>query len=83
MRYRINDTEIILDKSETAAARRMVANFMDKLEQKSAETGNTSLFFTALILMQVMSQEALDELDPETLQKYMAACERIRKDPPD
>ncbi len=29
--------------------------------------------------MQVLSQEALDHIDSETLQKYMEACEKKRK----
>lgn len=83
MKYRVNNIEITLDRKETVAAKRMVARFMEGVEKKSSETGNTSLFFTTLILMQVMSQEALDHMEPETLQRYMAACEKTRKNPPD
>lgn len=32
--------------------------------------------------MQVLSQEALDHIDSETLQKYMEACEKKRKEKP-
>lgn len=51
-----------------------------KLKKNSKDTGNTSLYFTTLILMQVLSQEALDHIDSETLQKYMEACEKKRKE---
>ena len=58
----------------------MVAKFMEEVEKNSKDTGNTSLYFTTLILMQVLSQEALDHIDSETLQKYMEACEKKRKE---
>ena len=54
--------------------------FMEEVEKNSKDTGNTSLYFTTLILMQVLSQEALDHIDSETLQKYMEACEKKRKE---
>ena len=79
MKYRVNGIEIPLDRKETAAAKRMVAKFMEEVEKNSKDTGNTSLYFTTLILMQVLSQEALDHIDSETLQKYMEACEKKRK----
>ena len=80
MKYRVNGIEIPLDRKETAAANRMVAKFMEEVEKNSKDTGNTSLYFTTLILMQVLSQEALDHIDSETLQKYMEACEKKRKE---
>ena len=80
MKYRVNGIEIPLDRKETAAAKRMVAKFMEEVEKNSKDTGNTSLYFTTLILMQVLSQEALDHIDSETLQKYMEACEKKRKE---
>lgn len=58
MKYRVNGIEIPLDRKETAAAKRMVAKFMEEVEKNSKDTGNTSLYFTTLILMQVLSQEA-------------------------
>lgn len=67
MKYRVNGIEIPLDRKETAAAKRMVAKFMEEVEKNSKDTGNTSLYFTTLILMQVLSQEALDHIDSETL----------------
>ena len=81
MKYRVNGIEIPLDRKETAAAKRMVAKFMEEVEKNSKYTGNTSLYFTTLILMQVLSQEALDHIDSETLQKYREkkAC-RINSD---
>lgn len=75
MKYRVNGIEIPLDRKETAAAK-----FMEEVEKNSKDTGNTSLYFTTLILMQVLSQEALDHIDSETLQKYMEACEKKRKE---
>lgn len=62
MKYRVNGIEIPLDRKETAAAKRMVAKFMEEVEKNSKDTGNTSLYFTTLILMQVLSQEALDHI---------------------
>ena len=80
MKYRVNGIEIPLDRKETTAAKRMVAKFMEEVEKNSKDTGNTYLYFTTLILMQVLSQEALDHIDSETLQKYMEACEKKRKE---
>lgn len=70
MKYRVNGIEIPLDRKETAAAKRMVAKFMEEVEKNSKDTGNTSLYFTTLILMQVLSQEALDHIDT-LLQKWI------------
>lgn len=74
------ELKFLLTEKETAAAKRMVAKFMEEVEKNSKDTGNTSLYFTTLILMQVLSQEALDHIDSETLQKYMEACEKKRKE---
>lgn len=74
MKYRVNGIEIPLDRKETTAAKRMVAKFMEEVDKNSKDTGNTSLYFTTLILMQVLSQEALDHIDSETLVLKFYTC---------
>ena len=45
MKYRVNGIEIPLDRKETAAAKRMVAKFMEEVEKNSKDTGNIFLAF--------------------------------------
>ena len=49
MKYRVNGIEIPLDRKETAAAKRMVAKFMEEVEIYSIDTGISSFFITSLI----------------------------------
>jgi len=37
MKYRVNGIEIPLDRKETAAAKRMVAKFMEEVEKNSKD----------------------------------------------
>ena len=50
MKYRVNGIEIPLDRKETAAAKRMVAKFMEEVEKNSKDTGNTSLYDVQIIV---------------------------------
>ena len=50
-----------------------------KLKKNSKDTGNTSLYFTTLILMQVLSQEALDHIDSETYRNIWKHVKKRKK----
>ena len=65
MRLKIRDEMIELDNKEVQAAKTMIANFISKVRKESYEKNEPTFFFTSLLIMHLMSQEALNKLDPK------------------
>ena len=59
----INNEKIELDNKEVQAAKTMVAKFISEVRKESFENNEPTFFFTALIIMHLMSQDAINKLD--------------------
>ena len=71
MRIRINGRNLKLNPADTAVCRRQVARIIQAVQDASVKRKRTSYYFTFLIMMHVMSEEFLQDMDPDTLQKLM------------
>ena len=66
----INNEKIELDNKEVQAAK-MVAKFISEVRKESFENNEPTFFFTALIIMHLMSQDAINKLDPKDFSVMM------------
>ena len=67
----INNEKIELDNKEVQAAKTMVAKFISEVRKESFENNEPTFFFTALIIMDLMSQDAINKLDPKDFSVMM------------
>lgn len=71
MKITLYEREIRLDPNEVALAKKAVNNFMEEVNKLADEKKRSSMFITTLIMMQVMSQTALEEMDLDNLEFLM------------
>lgn len=67
----INNEKIELDNKEVQAAKTMVAKFISEVRKESFENNEPTFFFIALIIMHLMSQDAINKLDPKDFSVMM------------
>lgn len=67
----INNEKIELDNKEVQAAKTMVAKFISEVRKESFKNNEPTFFFTALIIMHLMSQDAINKLDPKDFSVMM------------
>lgn len=79
MKYKVNGRELLLNNAEVKSAKRVVASFLKNIDKLAAERHQPTYYFTALLVMHLMSQEALDNMDPDNLARIMNTLEHIRK----
>lgn len=65
MRLKIRNEMIELDNKEVQAAKTMIAKFISEVRKESYERNEPTFFFTSLLIMHLMSQEAINKLDPK------------------
>lgn len=71
MTVTIYGREIRLDPNEVALSKKAVNHFMEEVNRIADEKKRSSIFFTTLIMMQAMSQSALEEMDLDNLEFLM------------
>lgn len=71
MKVTLYGREIRLDPHEVALAKKAVNHFMEEINKVADEKKRSSMFFTTLIMMQAMSQSALEEMDTDNLEFLM------------
>lgn len=71
MTYKINGKSIKLNRAEVKISRRILAKYLKRIESSAKERHLPTFFFTFLIVAHVMTQEALDNMDPENLAMIM------------
>ena len=71
MTYKINGKSIKLNRAEVKISRRILAKYLKRIEGSAKEHHLPTFFFTFLIVAHVMTQEALDNMDPENLAMIM------------
>lgn len=83
MQIKINEREIRLKPDEVASAKKVVSRFLDEIRRQSWNFQQPTYYFTVLIVMHLISQEALDNMNPDSLAKIMDAfSESGLKEPP-
>lgn len=82
MVIKINDKDMTLNNNEVKNARKISAEFLKNIEKTSNEHNQKSFYFTTLIVMHVLTQQLLDEMDPNTLSKYMKMVTDLRNNTP-
>ncbi len=81
MQIKINDRNITLGRGEVKQARRICTQFLSSIEAIATKHAQKSFYFTTLVVMHVLTQQLLDEIDTETLSKYMKIINEIRENP--
>lgn len=71
MTYKINGKSIKLNRAEVKTSKRILAKYLKRIEDSAKEHHLPTFFFTFLIVAHVMTQEALDNMDPENLAMIM------------
>ena len=71
MTYKINGKSIKLNRAEVKISRRILAKYLKRIEGSAKERHLPTFFFTFLNVAHVMTQEALDNMDPENLAMIM------------
>ena len=79
MKIEIAGYEIPMSKSDVKLARNSVSEYIDRVRKFSQKMHRPSFFFTAMIIMNVLSQHALDMIEPETLSEIMTAFARLEE----
>ena len=72
----INGQTIRLNPVEVRAAKKMLDKYILKVRDLSREKKLPTFFFTFLIVAQVITQELLNDIDPETLAIIMNTLNR-------
>ena len=80
MTFTMKGYRIKLDSAEVQSCKRLVGKWMKNVDELSSRIGQPTYFFTFLIIMNLLSQEALDSLDPKRLSEVMAAYEEYRRE---
>ncbi len=68
MRYVVNNKALHLDPKEVKLAKRYLSRLFLRIKKQSEEKNCPTFFFTFLIVANVLAQEALNEMDPSTLE---------------
>ena len=63
--------KIKLDPTEVELAKKTINQFMEGVNKIADDRKRSSMFFTTLIMMQVMSQTALEEMDLDNFEFLM------------
>ena len=82
MNIKINDKEMNLNNNEVKRARKISSEFLKNIEETSTKHTQKSFYFTTLIVMHVLTQQLLDEMDADTLSKYMKMVTDLRNNTP-
>lgn len=72
----VNGKTIRLNPIEVKAAKKMLDKYLLKVKDLSKEKKLPTFFFTFLIVAQVITQEALNEIDPDNLAIIMNTLNR-------
>lgn len=79
MRIKINEKEIVLNNREVKSAKYILSQFLNKIQDEARRNEQPTYYFTMLIVMQLMSQELIDEIDPEHLEYIMNSISKIKE----
>lgn len=80
MIFTINKQKIDLNNKEAKQAKKVCVDFLKQIESISDKHGQKSFYFTSLIIMHVLTQQLLDEMNPETLSNYMRMVNELKVD---
>lgn len=72
----------MLESNEVKQSRKVCAEFLKSIEKISNDHAQKSFYFTTLIVMHVLTQQVLDEMDPQTLSEYMKMINELRQQNP-
>ena len=78
MTYNVNGKSITLNRKEVKAAKKMFARYLKIIKDSARKRHLPTFFFTFLIVANVMTQEALEELSPESLSLIMNEINKNR-----
>lgn len=82
MKIKINDREVILGPEEVKQSKKICTDFLKNIEDISNKHVQKSFYFTTLVVMHVLTQQLLDEMNPDTLSEYMKMVNDIRQNNP-
>ena len=71
MKITIKGCEIKLNNKEVKQAKKIVSKFIKSVDDKAKEQRTPTFYFTMLVVMHLMSQEALDNIEPNALKLLM------------
>lgn len=75
----INGQDMHLNPREVRSAKKIITGFMDRMRKHCAKSGMPTYFFTFLVVLHVMSQEALNTYDSKNMAFILETLEEERK----
>lgn len=79
MKYIVNGKALNLDPKEVKLSKRYLSRLFLRIKKQSEEKNCPTFFFTFLIVANLLAQEALNEMEPDTLEMITNRLERRRK----
>lgn len=79
MKLTIKGKELKLNNQEVKSAKKLVAGFMDKVRTSCRAEREPTYYFVVLLMMHIMSQDAIDNIDPESLEIIMNTFQEARE----
>lgn len=82
MKININNREVVLNSGELKHSKKICVDFLKNVEEVSEKHTQKSFYFTTLVVMHVLTQQLLDEMNPDTLSDYMKMINELRQNNP-
>ena len=79
MKYIVNGKALNLDPKEVKLSKRYLSRLFLRIKKQSEEKNSPTFFFTFLIVANLLAQEALNEMEPDTLEMITNRLERRKK----
>lgn len=78
MKITVKGRELHLDNREVKSAKRVVTRFMEGVNRTSKSQQQPTYYFTVLLMMHILSQDAIDHMDINSLAKVMNTFQAVR-----
>lgn len=59
--------DVYFNQDDIVAARKIVKNFFENIREKTKKKNKTSLYYTTLLVANVLTSQLLEEMGPENL----------------
>ena len=73
MKITLQGKEAALNNAEVKSAKRIVARFMKQVETSAKSQQRPTYYFTVLLIMHIMAQDAIDSMGIENFTKVLNA----------
>lgn len=80
MEVTVKGRKLKLNKHEVKSAKKLVGDFMKKVQDSSKASSQPTYYFVVLLMMHIMSQDALDNIDITSLEKIMNTFYDLKRD---